>query len=117
MRAAAGASFPDRRSFYEARAADHELASKRFYHRLLERYYRFIIPPGARVLEIGCGFGHLLSALESSRGVGIDFCEEIADRARVLHPELEIHIAAAGEFNSGEKFDYIILSDLANDLP
>jgi SAM-dependent methyltransferase len=117
MRAAAGASFPDRRSFYEASAAARELASKRFYHQLLERYYRFLIPPGARVLEIGCGFGRLLSALKPSRGVGIDFCEKIADRARILHPELEIHTTAAGEFNSEEKFDYIILSDLANDLP
>jgi SAM-dependent methyltransferase len=117
MSAAAGASFTDRRSFYETRAASREFASKRFYHRLLERYYRFLVPPGARVLEIGCGFGHLLASLQPARGVGIDFSPAVAERARALHPELEIHTAAAGEFAPHEKFDYIILSDLANDLP
>lgn len=117
MEAAAGASFLDRRSFYNARAAERETASRRFYHRLIERYFRFVIPPGARVLEVGCGFGHLLAGVKPSRGVGIDFSEKIIDKARAAHPELEFHVAAAGEFNSGEKFDYIILSDLANDLP
>jgi SAM-dependent methyltransferase len=117
MKSAVGPSFSDRRSFYETSAADRELASHRFYHRLLERYYRFLVPPGLRVLEIGCGFGNLLASLKPSRGVGLEFAKPIAERARTLHPELEIHEAAAGDFSSGEKFDYIILSDLANDLP
>jgi SAM-dependent methyltransferase len=30
------------------------------------------VPRGQRVLEIGCGCGHLLAALEPSRGVGVD---------------------------------------------
>ncbi|MGZ5545775.1 MAG: glycosyltransferase, partial [Limisphaerales bacterium] len=117
MSPAVGPSVSGRRSFYEASAADRELASRRFYHRLLERYYRFFVPPGLRVFEIGCGFGHLLAALKPARGVGIDFSKSIADRARILHPDLEFHHATAGEFTSTEKFDYIILSDLANDLP
>jgi SAM-dependent methyltransferase len=114
--AAAGSSFFDRRSFYEAQAAEREQASNRFYHKLLERYYRFLIPPGLRVLEVGCGFGNLLAAVQPSRGVGVDFSEKTVARAREKHPNLEFHIAPAGEFNTGEKFDYIILSDLANDL-
>lgn len=117
MDTAAGASFLDRRSFYEARAKDRGAASRRFYHQLLERYYRFLIPPGARVLEVGSGFGNLLAAVKPSHGVGIDFSESTVARARDLHPELEFHVASAGEFSSGGKFDYIILSDLANDLP
>jgi ubiquinone/menaquinone biosynthesis C-methylase UbiE len=116
MQPAAGASFRDRRSFYEARAAQREQASGRFYHQLLERYYRFLIPPGLRVLEVGCGFGNLLAAVKPSRGVGIDFSKSVIERARQKHPALEFHVAPAGEFSSGEKFDYIILSDLANDL-
>lgn len=116
METAAGASFLDRRSFYESRAAEREKASRRFYHRLLERYYRFLVPPGVRVLEVGCGFGHLLAAVEPARGVGIDFSESIVAAARKAHPNLEFHTAVAGDFRSSEKFDYIILSDLANDL-
>jgi 2-polyprenyl-3-methyl-5-hydroxy-6-metoxy-1,4-benzoquinol methylase len=116
MEAEAGASFLDRRSFYESRAAEREKASRRFYHRLLEQYYRFLIPPGVRVLEVGCGFGHLLAAVEPSYGVGIDFSESVVSRARQAHPTLTFHVAQAGEFAASEKFDYIILSDLANDL-
>src|SRR5882724_8159537 len=102
MRVVAGASLTDRRSFYETSAASRELASKRFYHRLLERYYRFLVPPGLRVLEIGCGFGHLLAALKPSRGVGIDFSDAISERARALHPELEIYNAAAPDFEHAQ---------------
>ena len=37
--------------------------------------------------------------------------------ARQRHPELEFQIADAGGVSLEEKFDYIILSDLVNDLP
>src|SRR4051812_18156255 len=116
MEPAAGASFLDRRSFYEGRVVEREQASRRYYHRLLARYYRFLIPPGARVLEVGCSFGHLLAAVEPSHCVGIDFSETTIAAARRAHPELTFHVAPAGEYNTGEKFDYIIVSDLANDL-
>ena len=37
------------------------------------KFMRFLIPPGKRVLELGCGRGELLAALEPSYGVGVDF--------------------------------------------
>jgi len=117
MEAKPGASLSDRRSFYESRAAKRAPAERRFYQRLLERYYRFLVPPGVRVLEVGCGAGHLLAAVQPSRGVGIDFSPTIVAAARKNYPNLTFHVAAAGEFATNEKFDYIILSDLANDLP
>jgi SAM-dependent methyltransferase len=116
METAPISSFADRRSFYESQSAPREAASRRFYHQLLERYYAFFIPPGLRVLEVGSGFGNLLAAVKPSRGVGIDFSPSIVARAREFHPSLEFHVAAAGDFSTGEKFDCIILSDLANDL-
>src|SRR5439155_4167137 len=39
------------------------------------------------------------------------------DLARRRHPQLEFHVADAFEFSTGETFDYLILSDLVNDLP
>ena len=44
-----------------------------FYHKLLQYYYAFLIPPGLRILELGCGHGDLLAHLKPSVGVGIDF--------------------------------------------
>ena len=87
-----------------------------FYHRLLQRYYRFFIPPGLRVLELGCGHGDLLACLKPSFGVGIDFSGEMIRVASKKHPGLKFIQADAHEIGFKEKFDVIVLSDLVNDL-
>jgi SAM-dependent methyltransferase len=106
----------DRRLFYEQRAPYRASEAARGYHQLLERYYSFYIPPGQRVLEVGCGLGDLLAAVKPARGLGIDFSEAMVALARKRHPELEFHVADAGEIFCKEQFDYIVLSDLVNDL-
>ena len=107
----------DRRSFYESRAARRVREAKRHYHLLLKRHFSFLVPPGLRVLELGCGLGDLLAAVRPARGVGVDFSPAVIDLARQRHPELEFHAADAQEFSTEEKHDYILLSDLVNDLP
>ncbi|MEY2408241.1 MAG: hypothetical protein QOF48_911, partial [Verrucomicrobiota bacterium] len=107
----------DRRAFHEQSAPERPRAARRFYHRLLEKYFSFLIPAGQRVLEMGCGLGDLLAALQPKRGVGVDFSPATLDIARERHPEFKFHEAHAAEFRSGERFDYIVLSDLINDLP
>jgi len=69
-----------------------------------------------RVLELGCGQGDLLAALRPSRGVGIDLSERMLDRARARHGQLTFVHADVHEFLLREKFDFIILSDLVNDI-
>jgi SAM-dependent methyltransferase len=87
------------------------------YHRRLEEIYRFLISPGQRVLEIGCGRGDLLAGLKPSLGVGIDFSVEMIERARRRHPEFTfIHADAHDPGTLGGPFDYIILSDVVNDV-
>lgn len=86
------------------------------YHRRLERVYRFLVPPGRKVLEIGCGTGDLLAALEPSVGVGVDFSGEMVRRAAGRHPHLRFLEADAHEIGRLEEtFDVVILSDLLND--
>jgi len=86
------------------------------YHKRLSQIYRFLVPPGQRVLEIGCGQGDLLASLEPSEGIGVDFSPEMICRARKRYPQMRFIEADAHEFSLDDKFDIIILSDLINDL-
>jgi len=95
----------------------------RFYHRSLEKYFSFIIPPGARVLEVGCGTGDLLAAVKPSFGVGIDFSEKMIEIASLHYPEIDFSQFDIEEDSyienldqSNQVFDYIILSDLLHVL-
>ena len=107
----------DRRVFFEQHR-DHRIrSSQRYYQKLLRNIFAFLVPPEQRVLELGCGTGDLLAAVRPSRGMGIDFSESIIREAQKRHPQFEFCAADASSFRSEEKFDYIILSDLANDLP
>jgi len=87
-----------------------------YYHQRLAQIYQFLVAPGQRVLELGCGQGDLLAALKPAVGVGVDFSIEMVERARRLRPNLRFIHADAHELPLNEKFDVIILSDLANDL-
>lgn len=107
----------DRQAFYQQRADARLRETGRYYQRLLRKYYAFLVPPGLRVLEAGCGLGDLLAAVQPARGLGLDFSPRLLELARQRHPSLEFQLADAVEFSSPEKFDYIILSDLVNDLP
>jgi SAM-dependent methyltransferase len=107
----------DRLRFYEQRAPFRPRESNRYYQQLLRRYYAFLVPPGRRVLELGCGLGDLLAALQPSRGLGVDFSPSMIAMARERHPRLDFQVADALEFHASEEFDYILLSDLVNDLP
>lgn len=89
----------------------------RFYLTHLKRVYRRLISPGQTVLEVGCGQGDLLAALEPSVGLGMDFCPEMIAQARERHPEHTFLCVDAQELAlEGMSFDYIILSDLVNDI-
>ncbi len=87
------------------------------YHRRLERVYQTLVPPGRRVLEIGCGEGDLLAALHPSFGVGVDFSGEMIHRATIRHPQLHFVQGDAHDLSDLQgEFDAIILSDLVNDV-
>ncbi|MGA2181620.1 MAG: bifunctional class I SAM-dependent methyltransferase/glycosyltransferase family 2 protein [Bryobacteraceae bacterium] len=90
--------------------------ARRYYRAQLARLFAFSVPPGMRVLEVGCGTGDLLAALRPAYGVGIDFSAEMVSLARERHPNLIFQQADAHDFDLGEKFDFVVCSDLINDL-
>ncbi len=87
-----------------------------YYHRRINKIYRFLCGTDARILEIGCGQGELLAALEPAQGVGIDFSPAMIERARQKYPQFRFVEADAHSISLPDKFDVIILSDLVNDL-
>jgi SAM-dependent methyltransferase len=90
--------------------------ARRYYRKRLADIYRFLIPPGSRVLELGCGQGDLLAGLQPSRGVGIDFASAMVACARERHPELTFVQADIHDSMLDEKFDAVICSDVVNDV-
>jgi len=87
------------------------------YHQRLSEIYRFLITPGQRILEIGCGQGDLLASLDPRRGLGLDFSAAMLERARAKHANLEFVQADAHDLSGIEgPFDFIIYSDTVNDM-
>lgn len=91
-----------------------------FFHREDEAYLRFLIPKNARVLEIGCGIGDTLAALEPAYGVGIDFSPALIDVARSRHPEFRFVVGDAENSETIASvegpFDYILVLDTIGSL-
>lgn len=87
-----------------------------YYKNRLLDLYKFAIPRNSSILEVGCGNGDLLSKLEPSLGVGIDFSSNYVDEAKKNYPNLSFLETDACTFNLDQKFDYIICSDLLNEL-
>jgi SAM-dependent methyltransferase len=88
----------------------------RYYHRRIAESYANLVPPGLRVLELGCGNGDLLAALRPSRGVGVDFSPGMLRLARERHPELAFLEQDVHALELDGTFDVVILSDLLNEL-
>ena len=79
------------------------------------KFMGFLIPPGKRVLELGCGRGQLLAALAPAYGVGVDFSAKAVAKAKALHPDLNFVLGDAEDpatlAGIEGPFDYIVIAD------
>jgi ubiquinone/menaquinone biosynthesis C-methylase UbiE len=97
--------------------AERNLKLSSYYHKRLQAVYKLVIPESSSVLEIGCGKGDLLASVNPKTGVGVDYSEEMIEAARPKHSNLEFLVSDGLEMSiEVQKFDYIILSDLINDV-
>jgi SAM-dependent methyltransferase len=101
------------RAFYEA-APSRPKWGGRGYREQLARYYNFLIPADASVLEVGCGSGELLARLNARRKVGVDLSGKQIEAARRRLPDAEFHEQAGEALDLSERFDCIIISDTLN---
>jgi len=91
-----------------------------FFYGQDEKYMRFLVPEGLRVLDLGCGTGRMLAALKPARGVGVDISSNMIEIARRDFPSLEF---VAGDVEDPAvvssltgPFDVIVLSDTIGTL-
>jgi SAM-dependent methyltransferase len=96
------------------------LDRNRYFHEQDWRFLQLLVPPGSRVLDLGCGTGDLLAALRPARGVGVDLSPAMLEVARARHPGLELHQGdvenEATLDDIAGPFDFIILADLIGAL-
>jgi len=91
--------------------------ARRYYAALVRRYAR---PGGGRLLELGCGLGHLLGLLQDDFAcVGVDIADYSIEQMRQNAPRAEGHVMSAddlGRFADGE-FGAVVALHLVEHLP
>ena len=65
--------------------------------------------PGERVLDLGCGTGHLTAqiAAAGAQVVGIDKAASMIEQARATYPNLRFEVADGSNFSFPEPFDAV----------
>src|SRR5437764_12472284 len=65
--------------------------------------------PGERVLDLGCGTGHLTAqiAAAGAEAVGLDSSAEMLGQARAAYPDLTFVLGDARDFASDRPFDAV----------
>ena len=106
-----------RRSHWNGVARDTSRSWGGYYRNRLIQVFRLHVPEASKVLEVGCARGDLLAALKPEQGIGVDISPEMVAAARNRHPTLSFIVSDAHQLDLGEHtFDFIILSDVINDM-
>src|SRR4051812_22627373 len=80
----------------------------RYYHDFLARWCRSLVPPGRRVLDVGCGRGELLASLRPREGHGVDLSPAMVEHARRDHPGLTFSATPIEDLREGGGYDAAI---------
>ena len=80
----------------------------RYYNHYLTQWCRSLVPPGRRVLDVGCGRGDVLAALRPKAGLGIDLSSEMVRRAVDDYPKLDFRQCAIEEFQGTGNHDAVL---------
>ena len=112
------------REHWDRLAATYDQAKARndVYYRSLKALFNKAVPPPLRrrVLEVGCGTGGVLAALEPDAGLGVDISERMIDKARSRFAgagNLSFKVADATEVAALGPFDAVISADVFEHVP
>ena len=106
------------KNYFESLAGERLQWKKRnhYYNELLEKYFRFFIPEGKKVIEFGCGTGELLSSVKPSCGLGVDFSNEMLEIAAKQFGNINFIVEDVEQLSVSDEFEYVIISDLLSSL-
>ena len=98
-------------NFFDSKAKERDKWIRRnnYYNKKIVDFMKFHIPSHKTVLEIGCGTGFLLNALSPSKGVGIDFSNEMIKIASNKYPHLQFINANALDYKLKDIDNYMLL--------
>jgi SAM-dependent methyltransferase len=100
-------------AFYESAPVEANWGS-RGYRTMLAHYYNLLIPADARVLEIGCGSGELLSQLNARHRTGVDLSARQIEAAKRRLPDATFHVQSGENLELTGPFDCIVISETLN---
>jgi SAM-dependent methyltransferase len=112
------------RRFYETHHDGIERSRRRhhYYYDSLVRILRVRVPEGQRILDLGCGSGHLLAALRPSLGVGVDVSAPAIREARGRYGDERLRFVEGDASDpsvlaqAGGPFDAILLVNVVTHL-
>ena len=83
-----------------------------YYYEQIYRLLRTIIPPGKRVLQVGCLTPDILNAVAPKVGVGIDSSEKLVQTAARRFPHLQFRLHEDYRLDAEEAFDFVVIMDI-----
>lgn len=84
-----------------------------YYHNTLVNFFQSRILQGDSVLEAGCSTGEMLGKLNCAGKAGFDISGEMIKIASEKYPEISFYKDDIEDLSLSEKFDVIILQDIA----
>jgi Glycosyl transferase family 2 len=88
------------------------IAKNAYYYSQIFELLRFIIPPGKRVLQVGCLTPDFLDCVAPSFGLGIDVSAKQVELARPRFPHLQFQVHENYTLGDVGTFDYVIVTDI-----
>ncbi len=88
-----------------------------YYWNSITKYCNYFIHPESTVIEIGCGSGDLLNAINAKEKTGIDFSSAMISLGKQQFQDITFYEMPAEDINLNEKYDVVVMSNLIGLLP
>ena len=93
-----------------------QIERNRYYYNYIGHILKFLVEPEKKVLLLKSDLGDFLDAVKPKIGVGLDYCEELANFAKEKYPQYRFMRADFEALPMSEVFDYVLLVNLIDDI-